>query len=259
MAENKARSSTSVDSTRKELERAAQTHHQAQEHADGLRTRRSEILTSLKEAKKARKAARAELKLAEKAVANGTATVASLSRQLKTAGKLAAKTAGAVEVAERRHNDVLRKQAKRQEKDAARVAKVEAERSRDQARRERAEKMRSAEVEARESERRAVAEAAQHAADKQVEVEREAEQQREALAAQVQDTVRGSGDNNGGSAHTAAVDQQDGSAEAVAKPTRQPRRAAGGRPTGATARTGGRTTTTQRRAASPPTRGNASS
>ncbi len=169
-----------TDATRAELERAATVQRGAQEHHGDLLLRHTAAIEALRAAKRARKIAKAELARSEKAVDAGQAAAESLGEQVKLANKLVARTRADVNVAERRHTQLLTKQAERQEKKAAAVARRGAEQARADARRTRRQTLRDAEERARSEERNVRDEADRRAADQVAKAEQDAERTRRA-------------------------------------------------------------------------------
>lgn len=181
-----------TDATRAELERAATVQRGAQGHHDDLLLRHTAAVEALGAAKRARKVAKTELARAEKAVAAEQAAAESLGEQVKLARKLVARTHADVSVAERRHTQLLTKQAKRQEKEAAAAARREAEQARVDARRTRRQTLNEAEDRARGEERDARAEADRRAADQMAKAEKDAERTRRTAVEQAA-TLTGNG------------------------------------------------------------------
>lgn len=171
-----------IDATRAELERVAKVHQAAQEHHDGLTARQSAAVEALQQAKLARKAAKAELARSEKIVLTEQATLRSLQEQVNVSRKLATKTQADLAGVERRHNDLLTKAAKRQEKEAAQAARHEAQQARADAKKARQQALREAEERAKQDERRSREEADQRAAQQLERAEQEAEQTRSTAA-----------------------------------------------------------------------------
>ena len=167
-----------IDSTRAELERTAKVQQDAQDHYDRLVARYAAATEAVRKAKQARKTAKAELTRSEKAVKAEQATAKSLGEQVKPARKLVTSTHADVEAAERRHNIMLTKQAKRQEKDAAAAATREAEQTRARARRTRQQTLRDAEERARTEEREARDQAERRAGEQVRTAEKQAERSR---------------------------------------------------------------------------------
>ena len=193
MTSEDAGANPKIDSTRAELERTAKVQQGAQEHYDRLVTRHAAATEAVRKAKWARKTAKAELARSEKAVKAEQAAAESLGEQVKLARKLVARTQADVEAAERRHNIMLTKQAKRQEKVAAAAAAREAEQARARARRTRQQTLRDAEERAKTEEREAREQAERRAGEQVRKAEKEAERSRRNATEQAA-ALAGSGD-----------------------------------------------------------------